>query len=58
MWEEDWLICVFQIMYGNLRLGGSDTLLGVFQMVKGLEEISQWADIMFRPWYMKNVLKS
>ena len=46
------------VMYGRLRLGGSDTLLGTFQMVKALEVLVDWAYTDYRSWYFDKVIRS
>ena len=46
------------MMYGRLRLGGSDTLLGIFQMVKALEVLVDWANTDYRSWYFDKVIRS
>ena len=44
------------MVYGKLRLGGSDSLLGVFQLIKGIDVLVDWANIEYRAWYLSNVL--
>ena len=44
------------VMYGKLRLGGSDTLLGVFQMYAALDVLTEWADKEYREWFTKVAL--
>lgn len=46
------------VMYGRIRLGGSDTLLGTFQMVKALEVLVDWANTDYRSWYFDKVIRS
>lgn len=43
-------------MYGRLRLGGTDTLPGIFQVIKGLSLLVDWANTDYRSWYQNNVL--
>lgn len=43
-------------MYGKLRLGGTDTIPGVFQIIKGLSLLVEWANTDYRQWYQNNVL--
>ena len=45
------------MMYGKLRLGGSDILLGTFQKVKELGVLVDWANTSYRPWYFDKVVK-
>lgn len=45
------------IMYGKLDLGSSNTLLGTFQMVKGLEVLVDWANTDYRKWYFDKVIR-
>jgi len=43
-------------MYVRLRLGGTDTLLGTFQVIEGLSLLVDWANTDYRSWYQNNVL--
>lgn len=45
-----------QIMFGHLRLGGTDSILGIFQIIKALEELLDWALVDFQEWYSTKVL--
>ena len=44
------------VMYGKLRLGSTDTLLGTFQMLKSLDILVEWASTEYRSWYFEKVI--
>lgn len=45
------------IMYGKLPLGNSHTLLGIFQMIKGIEILLDWANTEYREWFFDNIIR-
>lgn len=39
-----------------MRVGGTDSLLGIYQILAALEILVDWAHTTFRAWYLDNVL--
>jgi len=39
------------VMYGKMRLGGTDTILGVFQIIAAIDILVEWAHNEYREWF-------
>ena len=39
------------IMYGKMRLGGTDTITGVFQIIAAMDLLVEWAHTDYREWF-------
>ena len=46
-----------RVMLGNFRLGSSESVLRIFQILKGLDIVVEWGHSEYRKWYLKHVLK-
>ena len=44
-------------LLGKFRLGSTESILGIFQILKGLDILVAWGNKEYRQWYLKNVLK-
>lgn len=63
VYGHDWFLCAMQrtggetLTYGKLRLGGTDSILGIFQILRALDILVTWGSTEYREWYLDNVLK-
>lgn len=39
------------VMYGKMRLGGTDTITGVFQIIAAMDILVEWAHTDYREWF-------
>ena len=42
---------------GKVRLGSTESILGILQILRGLDILVAWGNKDYRRWYLKNVLK-
>ena len=55
-WVERFWLTTVQRLYGKLHIGSTRTLLGVFQIMTGLDLLVDWVAKEFRNWYKSTIL--
>ena len=54
--ESFLLISTMQTLFGTLCFGGTDSIIGIYKIIAGIQILAEWADRPYREWFMKNVL--
>lgn len=44
------------IMYDGPMIGSTDSALGVYKLVAGIQRLMAWTELTYRPWYTENIL--
>lgn len=46
-----------QRVWGNDVFGDSSSILGIYKVIAGIQNLAEWSHIEYRPWFEKDVLK-
>ena len=55
-WIERFWLTTVQRLYSQLQIGSTRTLVGVFQILTGLDLLIDWVNNDFRKWYKSTIL--
>ncbi|KAL8711530.1 MAG: hypothetical protein Q9225_007095 [Loekoesia sp. 1 TL-2023] len=44
------------LIYRDIDIGNTGTVLGIFQLLEALRRLAQWMDREYKPWFVENVL--
>jgi hypothetical protein len=50
--EDDFKVIILR----DLRLGSTDTVLGIYQLVESVRRLAKWVEEEYRPWLEKEAL--
>ncbi|KAF2206651.1 hypothetical protein CERZMDRAFT_89143 [Cercospora zeae-maydis SCOH1-5] len=44
------------LWYGGDAFGNTSTLLGIYRIIAGLQRLMQWAETVYKPWFIENIV--
>jgi hypothetical protein len=44
------------LIFSSVRLGDTDSVLGIYQVMMAVRRLARWVDEEYKPWFKREVL--